>query len=261
MHQSSMQLAILLMRNRLSQSWHALLACLAHLYAICNISFGIVRPDCMSPKRSHIANTDIGGRMRKAYLVIGALSGCAISACSSLSSTYVGESKSGVKYEGMPVVLQRPKYLKVTYKKVTYRVFADRTETQGSTAVAKVEPVGDAQTVDEVTTEVMSVGEVYTLDLKRPAAGKTEYAAEFEANSYYPKKVGAKIEDKTIEVASSALGETLKAVAGLPGFKAAAAAPEAKTQVVRIAEQTVRIQLCSLDNLKTCYQLFPEQQP
>lgn len=196
--------------------------------------------------------------MAKSLLYIMILAGL-LGGCSSLSSTYVGETKAGAKFEGMPIVLQRPKYIKVTYKKVTYRVFANRTIEKGNDTDAHVEQLGADQTVDEVSTEIVSVGEIYTLDLKRPASGSTEYAAEFEPNTQYPKKVGAKVEDKTIEALGSAIGETLKKVT--EAFKVASSdgggVSTKKIEVVRISEAIVKIELRSLDDPSKVYTVFP----
>jgi len=156
----------------------------------------------------------------------------------------------------MPIVVQRPKYLKVTTKEVTYAVLANRTSTDDKgRALAAVEQLGATSKVIEVSTEVVSVGEVYALDLKRPASGTTEYAVEFEANSQYPKKVGAKIEDQTI----GAVGDALKKVAEV--FKPASSGTGAKSadaDVTRIAESIVRIELRSLaDPNATVVVLYP----
>jgi hypothetical protein len=190
--------------------------------------------------------------MRRALslLAVAVLGGC-----SSLSTTYVGEAKSGATFQGMPVVVQRPKYLKVTHKQVTYLPLAKKTTSGGGSAVVEVTPLGSAQTVDQIETEVVSVGEVYALDLKRPAAGNTEYGIEFDTNSQYPKKVGAKIEDKTIEAATNALGSLLEKGAAV--FKPAAAPDSGvPVELMKISEKVVKIELRSLDDPKVVYVVF-----
>jgi len=175
--------------------------------------------------------------------------------CSSLSTTYVGEAQPGAKFDGMPVVVQRPKYLKVTHKKVTYLPVAKKTAAAAGSATADVTTLGPERTEIQIETEIVSVGEVYTLDLKRPVAGTTEYAVEFEANSQYPKKVGAKIEDKTVEAAADALGSLLEK--GVQVFKPAAApAPDVPVEALKISETVVRIELRSLDDPSKVYVIF-----
>lgn len=189
----------------------------------------------------------------KKLLMVVPVGACALVGCSSLNSTYVGEAPSGAKFEGMPIVVQRPKYLKLTYKRVTYQLLK-RVVTTSSTAATTtdVDVLGQPTVVDEILTEVVTVGEVFTLDLKRPAAGATEYAVEFEANSQYPKKVGAKIEDKTIEAVNDLLQKSVAQV-----FKPAAAPGEAfPAEVRKIAEQTLRIELRSLDDPSKVYVIF-----
>jgi hypothetical protein len=158
----------------------------------------------------------------------------------------------------MPVVVQRPKYLKVTHKKVTYLPVAKKTVAAGGgSATAEVTTLGSERTETQIETEVVSVGEVYALDLKRPAAGNTEYAVEFESNSQYPKKVGAKIEDKTIETAANALGSLLEK--GAQVFKPAAAPPpDIPVQALKISESAVRIELRSQDNPSKVYVIFSQ---
>ena len=167
----------------------------------------------------------------------------ALAGCSSLSSTYVGDASPGAKFEGMPIVVQRPKYMKVTVKDVIYGVLANRTSTNDNGAsLATVDILGQ-QTFREVLIDLVSVGEVYALDLKRPAAGTTEYAVEFETNSQYPKKVGAKIEDKTIAELSDALKKTAEV---FKPVSSESVAKKADADLVRLGEKIVRIELRSL---------------
>ena len=90
--------------------------------------------------------------MRRALslLAVAVLGGC-----SSLSTTYVGEAKSGAKFQGMPVVVQ-DRNAKVTHKQVTYLPLAKKTTSGGGNAVVEVTPLGPAQTVDQIETEVVS---------------------------------------------------------------------------------------------------------
>ena len=188
----------------------------------------------------------------KKLLMVVPVGACALVGCSSLNSTYVGEAPSGAKFEGMPIVVQRPKYLKLTYKRVTYQLLKKVVTSGTAATTTDVVALGQPTAVDEILTEVVNVGEVFTLDLKRPAAGTTEYAVEFEANSQYPKKVGAKIEDKTIEAVNDLLQKGVAQV-----FKPAAAPGEAfPAEVRKIAEQTLRIELRSLDDPSKVYVIF-----
>ena len=188
----------------------------------------------------------------KKLLMVVPVGACALVGCSSLNSTYVGEAPSGAKFEGMPIVVQRPKYLKLTYKRVTYQLLKKVVTSGTAATTTDVVALGQPTAVDEILTEVVNVGEVFTLDLKRPAAGATEYAVEFEANSQYPKKVGAKIEDKTIEAVNDLLQKGVAQV-----FKPAAAPGEAfPAEVRKIAEQTLRIELRSLDDPSKVYVIF-----
>jgi len=185
----------------------------------------------------------------------------AVGGCSSMSSTYVGSAKPGDRFEGMPIVINRPKFLKVTFKTVTVAPFATRTIESGANSTEKrMEQLGEPMDVSEVQTEVLAVGEVYTLDLKRPAAGTTDYSIEFEPNAQYPKKIGAKIDDQTIEKVGSTIGEVLKKVGET--FKLASSGDEGaqpKVTLVRLKERIDRIELRSLDEPQKRYVVFPSE--
>lgn len=186
-------------------------------------------------------------------LLLAPIGACVLAACSSLNSTYVGDAKTGTKFEGMPIVVQRPKYLKLTYKRVTYQLLGKKTVADSKVGTT-TEPVvlSPPTTVDEISTEVITVGEVYALDLKRPAAGTTEYAVEFETGSQYPKKLGAKIDDKTIDAVNELLQKGVAAV-----FKPAAATGDGfPAEVRKIAEHTERIELRSLDDPNKVHVIF-----
>lgn len=199
--------------------------------------------------------------MHRGVTLLYSMSVVAIGGCSSLSSTYVGSARPGDRFEGMPVVINRPKYLKVTFKTVTVAPFATRTVESGANNTEKLTVrVGEPLKVSEVQTEVLAVGEVYTLDLKRPAAGTTDYSVEFEPNAQFPKKIGAKIDDQTVEKLGSTFGEVLKKVGET--FKLASSGDEGaqpKVMMVRLSEQIDRIELRSLDEPSKVYVVFPSE--
>ncbi len=179
-----------------------------------------------------------------------------VTGCSSFTSSYIGGAKTGDKFDGMPVVVQRPKYLKVTYKKVTYRLLAAHTERKGQDAVESMVQVGQDQVVNEVSTEIVTVGEVWAMDLKRPGAGSTDYTVEFDPNSQYPKKVGAKVQDDTIKQVGESFGNVLKNVA--EAFKlASSGTTEKKTELVKVSEEVSRIDLILLDDPTKVAQFKP----
>lgn len=163
--------------------------------------------------------------------------------CSSMSSTYLGNPSEGQQVTGMPVVLERPRYLRVTVKEidrqlVTVRVGQRRpnsdtgvsnpgppplpgtqpaggTPTSGAITSAEVHQVvvGEITTGTVIEYENISVGEVYALDFKRPAAGTAEFEVDFADSKQYPSKIKAKSEDKTIEEIRETLGTVLEAIA------------------------------------------------
>lgn len=207
----------------------------------------------MRPGRS----THVDGRRSSVFSVL-AVCVCMIYGllgCSSMSSTYVGHAAPGLEYEGMPIVVQRPKYLKVTYVKVTSRVYANFTDGPATDRREQVAQVGSDITATEIRTEIVSVGEVFTLDLKRPASGTTDFNLEFAAGTHYPSKVGAKIDDRTIESIGTMLGDVVKAAGDV--FMLASSGKSAKADKVIVSEEVTRIELRSLDDPSIVYQVFP----
>lgn len=194
--------------------------------------------------------------MKMTFVAIGVLALGAISGCSSLKSTYAGEAQPGDKFDGMPMVVQRPRYLKVTHKEVTYAVFAKRTsENPNAATVAEWVMIGPERVAQEVVIETVSVGEVYAVDFKRPAAGTADYTIEFEPGTQYPKKIGAKIDDKTIEQLGETLGTLMQKTA--EAFKLASSGQTGQTEVRQVSERITKIELRSLDAPENVTQIYP----
>jgi hypothetical protein len=170
-------------------------------------------------------------RVAAAAAAIAAFGACG---CRSIRATYVGQPAHGEDVGGLPIVVMQPRYLKVTYKTVTYRVG------RGEAAVE--------QECREIATEAIETGEVYALDVDRPAAGSTDYAVELAKDRYYPAKVGAKIQDETLEQTAGIL-ESLAARLGTR--ERAGAAEVADTGRVPIRESVERIEVYDLRDLAT----------
>jgi hypothetical protein len=186
--------------------------------------------------------------------------------------------------DGFPIVLQRPRYLRVTERQVTDRVVVssrtsglsdgggDTIATPGTSRPAAPTPTSIASAVveskdyssREISYEVVPVSEVFLVDIRRPAAGTADFAIDFEAGQSYPKRVAAKTEDKTIEAAGSALGAMLEKVGKVfkptSGEKELPALPSGAS-TVRVSSTVVHVWLYDMDRLGepgyVPLQLFP----
>jgi hypothetical protein len=208
-------------------------------------------------------------------------------ACTSVTSRYVGTPRDGQSTGGFPIVVQRPRYLKVTYKMVTRGVVVsqavaaprdpadparsgettptrldlgttppapgaasggDLIRTPGSAVAVTSTSIQRLDPVEEVETETVTVGETFCVDFKRPAAGTAEYGMEFESGQQYPKAMHGKVEDKTITEAASAIGDILDKV--MKGLKPTAGqAPSATAQTVVLNSEIIRIEYYDLLHL------------
>lgn len=192
--------------------------------------------------------------MRSAWIrpiALGLLVG-ALSACSSLEGHYVGTPKTGDDIGGLPIMVERPRWLKVTVKQVTYVLVSREDETVESETGVRVTPVVRElarEVSTEITTEVIGVAELFALDVKRPAAGTIDYALEFPDGHPYPKSLKATIDDRTIAEAAAALkeiteaaGNLAKTAVGLPTTGVVAA----RVERVKLAETVVSVKLIDL---------------
>ncbi len=194
-------------------------------------------------------------------LVLIAASG--LSGCSSMQSTFVRNPENGFKGDGLPMVIKRPRYLRVTELEIDKRlVLSNKGEHSSSTPGVEtgvessstsdsvgvtVEP--NIYTTTVVEYEVVPVGEVFLVDVRRPAAGTADFSFEFESGAQYPKTITAKTEDKTIEAAESAIGSLIENAAKV--FKPTSGAMTLPTDAstIDVASRVKRIVLFDLDRL------------
>lgn len=220
--------------------------------------------------------------MFNAKLLIGLAAAVAVSGCSSMSSTYTKDPADGNKYDGFPVVVNRPRYLKVTTRKVTSRLVENSGQTSGGGTSKPAEGMADlgaagagsggggvgggakppaasnsGRLLDQqfesikMDYEVISVGEVYTVDFKRPAAGTAEFGMEFEKGTQFPTKISYKADDKTIKELSDAIGNLAeKVIKGISPTSGSTTInfPEGVT-VVEVASSVVSVQVFDLDQM------------
>lgn len=191
--------------------------------------------------------------------------------CSSMRSTYIGNPSNGDTADGIPIVVERPRYLRVTEREVQYTLVGNALAPQEQPPSHVPEPAGNPNrtapgsvkghsTVLQnhsglvIDYEVITVGEVYTVDFRRPGAGKGEFTMEFPDGGQYPKKIVGKSEDETIKQVGESLAQLVeKGVKGLlpTSGELAAAMREAGFQVsvVETTKRVVRVRLYDLDQL------------
>src|SRR5262245_23246218 len=176
--------------------------------------------------------------------------------CSSISGRYVGNPSHGESVGGLPISIDRGRFLKVTYSTATYGVLTAKktvvTEGVGDNqkeTITQDTQVGATYERAEVNTEIVRVPEVYAIDLSRPFAGSIDYGIEFADGRTYPTRLAGKVEDKTLEVVTDTL------VKVLDQLKAAAGAPTAgkvaeEAQVVRLKETIDRVEIRDLATME-----------
>jgi hypothetical protein len=181
---------------------------------------------------------------------------CVLAGCSSISGRFVGSPRHGESVGGLPISIDRGRFLKVTYSTATYGVLTAKktvvTEGVGDNqkeTITQDTQVGGTYERAEVHTEIVRVPEIYAIDVARPFAGSIDYEIEFAQDLAYPSRLKGKVEDKTLEILRDALANALdhlKAAAGAP--TAGKAAEEA--QVVRLKETIDRVEIRDIATLE-----------
>ena len=159
--------------------------------------------------------------------------GLSSSSCRSIKATYIGDPVHGEEVGGLPIVVMQPRYLKVTYSTVTWRA-------------GKAEKAAEQET-REIATETIEVGEIYALDVERPLAGSADYDIELSKDRYYPAKVAAKIDDKTLATVASSLEKLADRLASPRGERGAAGDEDGGR--IRVRDAVERIEVYDLRDL------------
>ena len=176
-----------------------------------------------------------------------------LASCASMEARYVGNPSPGQHIGGVPIVVERPRWFKVTYKTVTYsqvttreKIMPDGKNTQEEVSVTQL------PAVEEIIFDTVTVGEIYALDLKRPAAGSTDYEIEFAEGRSYPKHIKGKVEDKTIQEMRETIDRLLQQIPkALTGIPTGGTTPGGEVTVVKLSESVKRIELYDIANLKS----------
>ncbi len=188
--------------------------------------------------------------------------GTLLPGCESFETTYVGAPQPGARFSGVPVVVDRPQFVKVSEKTVRYALvgkeLARDTEPEPTptTDPATGLPVAPStapgvrtnskplslgeHSVSEITFELVSVPELYAVDIKRPANGTAKNSIEFEPGQQFPKKYSLEVEDKTIGAVGDLVAKLAEAA---KTFKPASGGEGSETEAVRLGETVTRVRI------------------
>ena len=216
--------------------------------------------------------------------MIIAAAALASAGCRSVQGTYIDPQRvrHGEEVGGVPVVVERPRWLKVTEKTTTCNAYA-----RESIAVSPAAPVPPgpptpgtaeagggkpphvqnpgASAASSVTTkmsllntfertsfetQIISVGELYALDMLRPFSGSSDHALEMLDAGGHLKSVKNKIDDSTFKDVLANLPGIQSFITGFGGNKPGLEpAPGADIQVVTMGERITRVQFFDLQDL------------
>lgn len=206
-------------------------------------------------------------------LAIGLAAAAAVAGCSSMSSTFTKNPKDGGTYDGFPIVVNRPRFMRVTVREITSKLVENSGQAAAPAAgvkpaegmgelaggVAKPSAASTGKLLEgtfksiKVDYELVSVGEVYTVDFRRPAAGTAEFGMDFKDGAQFPTKITYKADDKTIKELSDAVGNLAeKVMKGLSPTSGSTTInfPDGVTSV-EIASTVLSVEMYDLDQVGT----------
>ncbi len=139
--------------------------------------------------------------MRSASLALVLVAiGPVLAGCRSITARYVESPSHGEEVGGLPIVVERPRWLKVTWV---------RTLSQSGG--------GDGEGPVEIRTEILREARIFAVDLERPAAGTLDWEMEF-GERCYPERIRGDVDDRGVETAAHLAESALDRGRGLPAF-------------------------------------------
>lgn len=209
------------------------------------------------------------------------------SGCSSTTAKYIDPQRleHGRHVGGVPVVVARDQWIKFTHKRVRLEVFKKESqnvnapaaqgagasgqnngfEVQGGTSAVRTATAvritdnlqipASMLVQDKWEQEIISVGEMYALDIVRPFAGTSDHSVKFKDDKGHLESVGMKTDDKTLETTLS----HLKDIGQFMGISAdkirddaarLAGVPVAEIEVVEVPEAVLGVYIYNIEDLK-----------
>jgi vacuolar-type H+-ATPase subunit I/STV1 len=160
--------------------------------------------------------------------------------CRTFEGRYVKDPAPGQYVGGMPIVVERPRWLKVTYTNIYYGRIS------GGNEVAP-EPHPEL----EITTAVVPVGEVFTVDFKRPLSGDITYRMDFAPGRQYPTAIHSEVKDETLKDAAKSIEQIKDLQEALKKKKEEDAKKEAEKLLAQSSSTDERVKLYdSIDKIE-----------
>lgn len=189
-------------------------------------------------------------RARVSMLVLATLC-LTLGACRSIEGRYVDPAalRHGADIGGAPVIVERPRWLKVTHKSQELALVSQKTTGTGAEKVISNEVLTTGigrMTRSVVETEIVSMGEMYALDFLRPLSGSSDHALEYLDGQSHPKSLKQKVDDTTLKDVLTNLDK----IKGFFGASETTPVDGLKTAApVVVSEQVLRIELYDLYDL------------
>ena len=138
---------------------------------------------------------------------------CNLTGCSSVNSTLVDwdpweHSWASHKSDGYPITLRVPTHMRVDILESQFMNANGNIETY--TKNKKTQPAVKRR---NVRTEIVYTSEIFTVDMKRPAAGKMNYGVNFTEDQYF-QQIQSREADDTIQQSSAAVVRIIDALRG-----------------------------------------------
>lgn len=173
--------------------------------------------------------------------------------CNSIEGRYVDPQRvaHGESVGGAPIVIERPRWLKVVHTAVSTTTFgfsSTVSETDGlTTTVREAKQIGTS-VENRIESELVPFAEVYALDFRRPLAGTADNSIEYADASGHPKKLASKVDDQTLKTVVENLSG-IKDFLGISGTDDRSSAAPSESHFNVEAKTIVRVELYDLFDL------------
>ena len=153
---------------------------------------------------------------REVTILATVLLGCSMTSCKSIESTFFSRNEMNTGWQkvehlkGVPITLKVPTHLKVEVIEKHYLT----TSTIGG--VSQVTHLKVPVPMREVRHDFIRTEKMFTVDFKRPAAGRMDLTLEMNDEQYF-KKIEHEVEDETINAISNlvqSVGSQFRPAAG-----------------------------------------------
>ena len=180
-----------------------------------------------------------------------AFASCVVTAsCSSISGYKVIPKEDGsvttTKVRGLPILVKRPTRAVFIVTETVYAVSETVPDARTGQLVRR-QFRDESETTISQQPILLGPSDIFTIDQKRPAAGKIDYSIEFEEN--YPKKISGNVQDETIEKVNKLLADIAEKLKPLMGVPPTVETKEAGAAMARtVKEQHIKLVIFDLQS-------------